>query len=115
MNSVDIVIMFEEVKANMEEEKRKQEEQKIVSKIEQLQEMEKLMMEARAEAEKLKDEIKAEMYKRNTEEMKVGKYIVRWTNVLSDRFDTANFKKLFPQVYKDFTKQVSSRRFSICG
>ena len=115
MDTVKIIVMFEEAKANMEEEKRRQEEMRIVSKIEQLQELEELMMEARAEAEKLKDEIKDEMYKRNTEEMKVGKYIVRWTNVISDRFDTANFKKLFPQVYKDFTKQVSSRRFSICG
>lgn len=115
MNTVEIIIMFEETKANMEEEKRKQEEQKIVSKIEQLQELEELMMEAKAEAEKLKDEIKAEMHKRNTEEMKVGKYIVRWTEVLSQRFDTTAFKKLFPQVYTDFTKQVASRRFTISG
>lgn len=115
MSTVEIIVMFEESSRRREEEARKAEEARIVSKIEQLQELEELMEEAKAEAEKLKDEIKSEMKKRNTEEMAVGKYIVRWTEVLSNRFDSTNFKRLFPQMYKDFTKQVSSRRFSICG
>ena len=115
MSTVEIIVMFEDANKRREEENRKAEEAKIVSKIEQLQELEELMLEAKAEAEKLKDEIKAEMHKRNMEEMKVGKYIVRWTDVLSQRFDTTAFKKLFPDVYQNFTKQVSSRRFTISG
>ena len=115
MNTVEIIVMFEDSSKRREEEKRRAEEQRIVSKIEQLKELEELMEEAKAEAEKLKDEIKSEMVRRNTEEMAVGKYIVRWTEVLSNRFDSTAFKKLFPEVYKEFTKQVSSRRFSICG
>lgn len=115
MSTVNIVVMFEEASKRREEEQRKQEEMRMISKIEQLQEMEELIAEARAEAEKLKDEIKYEMQKRNTEEMTVGKYIVRWTEVLSNRFDSTAFKKMFPNMYKDFTKEVSSRRFSICG
>ena len=110
-----IIVMFEDSSKRREEEQRKQEEQRIVSKIEQLQELEELIEEAKAEAEKLKDEIKMEMKKRNTEEMCIGKYIVRWTEVLSNRFDTTAFKKFYPQVYKDFTKSISSRRFSITG
>jgi predicted phage-related endonuclease len=45
--------------------------------------------------------------------MEAGKYIVRWTSVLSQRFDTSAFKKVMPEVYKEYTKQVTSRRFSI--
>ena len=115
MNSVSILVMFEESTKRREEEKRKAKELEMVSKIEQLQELEELVAEAKAEAEKLKDELKKEMYERNTEEMKVGKYIVRWTETLSQRFDTTAFKKAFPSVYADFTKHVSSRRFSISG
>lgn len=115
MNSVSILVMFEESTKRREEEKRKAKELEMVSKVEQLQELEELIDEAKAEAEKLKDELKREMYERNTEEMQVGKYIVRWTETLSQRFDTTNFKKLFPDVYKEFTKQVASRRFSISG
>lgn len=85
----------------------------ITSKIEALKELEALIEEAKAEAETLRDEIKTEMLNRNTEEMEAGQYIVRWTPVLSQRFDSTAFKKVMPDVYKSFTKQVSSRRFSI--
>ena len=85
----------------------------ITSKIEALKELEALIEEAKAEAETLRDEIKAEMLNRNTEEMEAGQYIVRWPSVLSQRFDSTAFKKVMPDVYKSFTKQTASRRFSI--
>lgn len=85
----------------------------ITSKIEALQELEALIEEAKAEAESLRDEIKAEMLKRDTEELTAGQFIVRWTSVLSNRFDSTAFKKVMPDVYKAYTKQVASRRFSI--
>ena len=85
----------------------------ITSKIEALKELEALIEEAKAEAEALRDEIKTEMLNRNTDEMEAGQYIVRWTSVLSQRFDSTAFKKVMPDIYKSFTKQVSSRRFSI--
>ena len=85
----------------------------ITSKIEALKDLESLIEEAKAEAEALRDEIKSEMLNRNTEELEAGQYIVRWTSVLTQRFDTTAFKKVMPDVYKAYTKQVSSRRFSI--
>ena len=85
----------------------------ITTKIEALKEIENLIEEAKVEAEALRDEIKAEMLSRNTEEMEAGTYIVRWTSVLSQRFDTTNFKKVMPELYKEYTKQVTSRRFTI--
>ena len=85
----------------------------ITSKIEALKDLEALIEEAKAEAEALRDEIKSEMLKRDTEELEAGQYIVRWTSVLTQRFDTTAFKKVMPDVYKAYTKQVSSRRFSI--
>ena len=85
----------------------------ITSKIEALKDLESLIEEAKAEAEALRDEIKTEMLNRDTEEMEAGQYIVRWTSVLTQRFDTTAFKKVMPEVYKEYTKQVSSHRFSI--
>lgn len=49
----------------------------------------------------------------DVEEMEAGAYILRYTAVLSQRFDTTAFKKVMPEIYKAYTKQVSSRRFSI--
>ena len=83
------------------------------NKITKMQEYEALAEEAKAEAEALRDEIKAELTQRNAEEVTTGKYIVRWTSVLSQRFDSTAFKRAMPDVYRAFTKQVSSRRFSV--
>ena len=85
----------------------------ITSKIEALKDLEALIEEAKAEAENLRDEIKAEMLNRNTEEMEAGQYIIRWTSVLSQRFDSTAFKKVYGDLYKEYTKQTASRRFSI--
>lgn len=82
-------------------------------KIAALKEWEELLEEAKAQVESLKDEIKAEMLARNTEEMTAGRYICRWTSVLSNRFDTTTFKKEHAEMYKQYTKQTASKRFSI--
>ena len=86
----------------------------LENRIAKMQEWEALAAEAAAEIESLKDEIKKEMEHRGVEELEAGQYIVRWTSVLTQRFDTTAFKKVMPDVYKAYTKQVSSRRFSIC-
>lgn len=83
------------------------------SKIAKLQEWEQLAEDAKAEAEALRDEIKTEMLKRNTEEMEAGRFIVRWTSILSNRFDSKAFKEEHGEMYKQYTKQTASRRFSI--
>ena len=85
----------------------------MVAKIEALNEWEAIIADAQAEAEALRDEIKAEMLDRETEELVAGAYIVRWTSVLSNRFDTTSFKKVYGDLYKAFTKQTASRRFTV--
>lgn len=85
----------------------------LIQKIEALNEWEAILEEAKAEAEALRDSIKAEMLEQDTEELAAGQYIIRWTSVLSNRFDTTSFKKEHNDLYKEFTKQVSSKRFSI--
>lgn len=85
----------------------------LVMKVEQLKELEELLEEVKAEAESVRDEIKQEMMAQDTEELEAGQYIIRWTSVLTNRFDTTTFKKVLPDVYKVYTKQITSRRFSI--
>ena len=85
----------------------------LITKIEQLKEWEAILEEAQAEAEALRDSIKAQMLEEETEELAVGAYIIRWTSVLSNRFDSTAFKKEHAELYKSFTKQVASKRFSI--
>ena len=85
----------------------------LITKIEQLKEWEAILEEAQNEAEALRDSIKAQMLEEDTEELEVGTYIIRWTSVLSNRFDSTAFKKEYGDLYKTFTKQVASKRFTI--
>ena len=85
----------------------------LLAKIELLNKYEAMMEELRAEADSVRNSIKAEMEAREVEELVAGQYIIRWTSVLSNRFDSTAFKKVMPDVYKAYTKQVASRRFTI--
>ena len=85
----------------------------LISKIEYLQELEGFMDEIKAEADGIRDDIKALMLEEGTEELEAGAYIVRWTSVLTNRFDSTAFKKIYGDLYKAFTKQVASKRFTI--
>ena len=85
----------------------------ISTRIENLLELEALFEEAKAELEAMRDEIKQELLSRGVDELEAGQYIVRWTPVLSQRFASTAFKRVMPEVYKAYTKQVSSRRFTI--
>ena len=85
----------------------------LLAKIELLNRYEAMMDELKAEADKVRDSIKAEMEAREVEELIAGQYIIRWTSVLSNRFDSTSFKKVLPDLYKAYTKQVASRRFTI--
>ena len=85
----------------------------LLAKIELLNKYEAMVEEMKAQADTIRNEIKAEMEARELEEMIAGQYIIRYTAVLSNRFDTTAFKKVMPEIYQAYTKQVSSRRFTI--
>jgi predicted phage-related endonuclease len=85
----------------------------LLAKIELLNKYEAMMEELKAQADTVRNSIKAEMEAREVEELIAGQYIIRYTAVLSNRFDSTAFKKVLPDLYKAYTKQVSSRRFTI--
>ena len=85
----------------------------LLAKIELLNKYEAMIDELKAEADTVRNSIKAEMEAREVEELIAGQYIVRYTAVLSNRFDSTAFKKVLPELYKAYTKPVSSRRFTI--
>ena len=85
----------------------------IIAQIELMNEWERVIEEAKAEVEAIKDSIKAEMADRDLDELEAGSYIVRYKTVATSRFDSTAFKKTYEVLYKAFLKQSTSRRFSI--
>lgn len=81
------------------------------SKIRELRQLQNLIEEAQAEAEAIKDSIKAQMG--DAEELRAGEYKVTWKTVTSSRLDTAALKKALPDVASAFTRQTTTRRFCV--
>ena len=85
----------------------------MISMIETMNNYDDLAAKAKTKADAIREAIKEEMMERQVEELIAGQYIVRFTSVISNRFDSTTFKRLYGDLYKDFTKPVSSRRFSV--
>ena len=85
----------------------------MVALIETMNNYDELAAKAKAKSDAIREAIKEEMVRLDTEELTAGVYIVRFTNVISNRFDSTTFKRLYADLYKDFTKPVSSRRFTV--
>lgn len=88
-------------------------ERAIENRIKKLKALEEQKKALETQISELQEEIKKEMESKGTEEMKVGIFIIRFTSVLSNRFDTKSFKEKYSDLYKEYTKQVASRRFTI--
>jgi len=85
----------------------------LLAKVRSLKELEALISEAQAELDGIKDELKSEMQSRNTEELDVDVFKIRYKTVKSNRFDTTAFKS----THKDLYEQVhqADRKPSIHG
>ena len=86
-------------------------DQDIIRKVKLLREMQRMAEDAQAEAEALKDEIKA--YMGSSEELRAGEYKITWKSVESSRVDTKALTKAMPDVAAAFTRKSTIRRFVV--
>ena len=80
-------------------------------KIRELRQLQQLIEEAQAEAESIKDAIKAHMG--DSEELRAGEYKVTWKPVTSSRLDAAALRAALPEVAARFTRTSMTRRFTV--
>ena len=81
------------------------------AKARELRQLQALIEEAQAEAEAIKDALKAAMG--DSESIQAGEYKITWKAVTSSRIDTTALKKALPDVAERFTKEIVTRRFVI--
>lgn len=58
-------------------------------------------------------ELEDMLHELNSEELIAGTHIIRYTTVISNRFNSTEFKKVMPEVYKAYLKPVTSKRFTV--
>ena len=81
------------------------------TKARELRELQALIEEAQAEAEAIKDAIKAAMG--DSESVIAGEYKITYKTVTTARIDTTALKKAMPDIAAAFTKESTTRRFQV--
>ena len=77
----------------------------------ELRQLQALIEEAQAEADALKDRLKAALG--DAESVQAGEYRITWKAITSSRIDTAALKKALPDVAERFSIRSTTRRFSV--
>ena len=83
----------------------------LEAKIRELRQLQSLIEEAQAEAEGIRDAIKAHMG--DTQELRAWEYKITYRPVTSSRLDAAALRKALPDVAQAFTRQTTTRRFCV--
>ena len=82
-------------------------------KLRELKELKIMQDELQSEIDSLQDEIKGYMTAAQIDTLNIDVFKVTYKEVTSSRFDSTAFKKQHSELYKSFTKQVASKRFSV--
>ncbi len=85
----------------------------MVNKIRELKELQSLIEEATAEAEAIRDTLKAHMTEAGVSELNIDVYKLRYTSVTSSRFDSKAFKANYSELYSMYCKPSTSMRFTV--
>jgi predicted phage-related endonuclease len=80
-------------------------------KLERRQEILAYIEELQSEQKQIEQEIK--LFMQDHEQAVSGNYRISWSNVDTTRLDTKRIKQEMPEVYADYAKTTSARRFSV--
>ena len=83
----------------------------IISKVQELMELRKMIEELQSEAEIITDEIKS--YMGDEETMMAGSFKVTWKQSVSRRVDTTALKKVLGDALDEYTKTIVTRPFKV--
>lgn len=85
----------------------------MITKVRELKDLKLMLEELEAEITTIEDEIKAEMNAQGKEEITVDVFKIRYKTITSSRFDSKAFKATHAELYSQYTKPTTSKRFTI--
>lgn len=88
-------------------------ERMIENRIKKLTELEEQITKLQEQADAIKGELKTEFEEKGIDELKTKNFLIRWKEIVSSRLDSKALKTALPDVYNQFVKQTSSRRFTV--
>ena len=85
----------------------------LSAKVNELRELRRMADEIAAEIDAITDTIKKHMTAANVDTLTGTDYKITWKAVTSARFDTTAFKRENPELSARYTKNTTTRRFTI--
>lgn len=85
----------------------------VDAKVKELRELRNLEAEVKAEITAIEDDLKAEMLVQSTDVLNGQDCMVSWKTVITSRFDSAAFKLSHADLFRQYSKATTSRRFVI--
>lgn len=61
----------------------------------------------------IEDSLKAEMLAKNTDVLSGKDYLITWKTIITNRFDSAAFKLTHADLFNQFSRSTTTRRFVI--
>lgn len=85
----------------------------MTKKLDRRAEIKKAMDELKYELDEIEDSVKAAMEKDGVDEFVVGPYKVTYKEVTSNRFDSTLFKKDNADLYEEYKRPSTCKRFIV--
>ncbi len=85
----------------------------IDNRVKKLREIEVQQEALEAQAEAIRTEIKAELERTGEDERDTGNFVIRWKEIITRRLDSKALKAALPDVFAAYSRESSSRRFTI--
>lgn len=85
----------------------------VDAKVKELRELRNLEAEVKSAITAIEDDLKAEMVERGTDVLTGQDCMVCWETIISSRFDSAAFKLSHADLFRQYSRATTSRRFVI--
>ena len=89
-------------------------ERMIENRVKKLSALEEQIAQLQEQADAIKGELKADLEEKGLDELKTKNFLIRWKEIVSSsRLDGKALKAALPEIYSQYCRPTSSRRFTI--
>ena len=88
-------------------------ERMIENRIKKLSTLEEQIAQLQEQVDAIKGELKADLEEKGLDELKTKNFLIRWKEIVSNRPDSKALKAAFPEIYSQYCRPTSNRRFMV--
>lgn len=88
-------------------------ERMIENRVKKLSALEKQIEQLQKQADAIEGELKADLEEKGLDELQTKNFLIRWKEIISNRLDGKALKAALPEIYSQYCRPISSRRFMV--